>query len=105
MKNNCKHFSAKKWFTEAPGLCCFWGKINLSTIQDPPESLKIPLSQDSPAAKHFRRNLLKYNSVFQMTSFGADTNVTNFGLLITNKNLWAELSFDGWSSSTTQRIL
>ena len=52
-------------------------KINLPTIQDPPEFLKSLLLQNTPAAKHFRRNLLKYNSTFQMTSFGADKNKKN----------------------------
>ena len=54
---------------------------SLPTIQNPPEFLKSLLLQNTPAAKHFRRNILKYNSAFQMTSFGADKNITDFGFL------------------------
>ena len=83
MKKIYKHSGAKRWSAESSGLCCLEGKTNLPTIQDPSEFLKSILLQNTPAAKHFRRNILKYSSAFQMTSFGTD--MTDFGFLTTYK--------------------
>ena len=43
------------------------------------------LLQNTSAAKHFRKNLLKYNSAFKKTSFGADKNMADFRFLTTYK--------------------
>ena len=43
------------------------------------------LTDDTVAAKQFRKNLLKYNASFMMTSFGADKDCTNIGFFTTYK--------------------
>ena len=79
----CKYCGVKRWPAKSSGLYCLEGKINLPTIQDSLEFLKSLWRQNTPAAKHFRRNLLKYNFTFQMTSLGADKNMTDLGFLTT----------------------
>lgn len=85
MKTICEHCGEREWPAESLGLICLGGKINLPTIEDPPELLKNLLSQSTPAAKCFRRNLLKCNSAFQMTHVRVDKNMTDFGFLTTYK--------------------
>jgi hypothetical protein len=67
----CKHCQALKWEGETDGMCCSNGKVKLPELSFPIEPLKSLLLGDSANAKHFKENLRKYNSSFQMTSFGA----------------------------------
>lgn len=71
MDHICKFCGAQKFKTEAPGLCCSNGKVILPPLKEPPNPLRHYVSGDSPAAKHYQRNNRKYNSIFQLTSFGA----------------------------------
>ena len=81
----CQHCSAKKWPGEAKGLCCSGGKVRLPLIQEPPEPLLHLLTKDDVPAKHFRRNIERYNAAFAMTSFGADKDKTDRGFFTTYK--------------------
>ncbi len=61
----------KKWPGETPGMCCTSGKVKLPPLSDPPPPLMDLMSVDTPESKHFLTQIRKYNSAFQMTSFGA----------------------------------
>ena len=63
------HSCDKKWKDEAP--VCVGGKVSLTQLHVPPESLKELILGLHPLSKHFLDNARKYNTLFQMTSFGA----------------------------------
>ena len=75
MSKNCQYCNAKRWPSEAPGMCCSGGKVTLSKLHNLPQFFCNLLTDDTVAA--FRKNLLKYNASFIMTSFGADRDCTN----------------------------
>jgi len=68
----CNRCGAKKFRKEPAGMCCSGGKVKLLDLNEPPEPLKSLLEGISPQSDHFRANIRKYNSCFQMTSFGAE---------------------------------
>ncbi|GFU70862.1 uncharacterized protein TNCV_1005421 [Trichonephila clavipes] len=55
-------------------MCCASGKVKLPELHSRPEPLSTFLSGVTRVSKHFMENIRKYNSCFQMTSFGA-TNI------------------------------
>ncbi|GFS82586.1 uncharacterized protein NPIL_551101 [Nephila pilipes] len=59
-------------------MCCAAGKIKLPQLREPPEPLKTLLAGYTAESKHFLSNIRKYNSCFQMTSFGAEIITTHF---------------------------
>ncbi|GFU18644.1 uncharacterized protein NPIL_1491 [Nephila pilipes] len=59
-------------------MCCAAGKIKLPQLREPPEPLKTLLAGYTAESKHFLSNIRKYNSCFQMTSFGAEVITTHF---------------------------
>lgn len=67
----CAYCKAMKFKNEAPGLCCFNGKVKLPPLNNPPEPLKTLVSGATPQSKHFMKNIQSYNSCFHFTSFGA----------------------------------
>ena len=81
----CKHCSAFKWKDEHPGMCCSNGKVKLETLQHPPEPLDHLLQGVSQTSKRFLANIRKYNSCFQMTSFGASKEIREQGFMPTFK--------------------
>ena len=84
MSKICTFCSAKKFPGESKGLCCSNGKMsNIVPIQDPPNVLQHLLTNTSDDARHFQKNLRKYNAAFQMTSFGADNDCTDYGFFTT----------------------
>lgn len=72
MQTICQYCNALRFQLEPPGLCCASGKVKLPHLTPPPEPLNSLLSGQEPLSKHFSENIQKYNSVFQMTSFGAN---------------------------------
>lgn len=72
MSTVCQHCNAFRFRHEPPGLCCASGKVKLPQLTQPPEPLASLLSDREPLSKHFLHNIQKYNSTFQMTSFGAN---------------------------------
>lgn len=84
MNKQCVHCKAVKFMNEAPGMCCAGGKVKLPVLEPPPESLQSLIYGNSPTSKHFLTNIQKYNSCFQMTSFGA-TNIIRDGFMPTFK--------------------
>lgn len=72
MHTICQYCNALRFQLEPPGLCCASGKVKLPHLTPPPEPLNSLLSGQEPLSKHFLENIQKYNSVFQMTSFGAN---------------------------------
>ncbi|GFR12144.1 ATP-dependent DNA helicase [Trichonephila clavata] len=85
MSITCQFCSAMKFKGEAPGLCCSGGKVHLPVLRDPPEPLHTLLSSDSVCAKLFRKNIRRYNSCFQMTSFGSSKQIIESGFMPTFK--------------------
>ncbi|XP_053956182.1 uncharacterized protein LOC128861832 [Anastrepha ludens] len=84
MNIECIHCKAIKFRNETPGMCCPGGKVKLPVLELPPEPLHSLVSGNSPTSKHFLLNIKKYNSCFQMTSFGA-TNIIRNGFMPTFK--------------------
>ncbi|GBN99394.1 hypothetical protein AVEN_56491-1 [Araneus ventricosus] len=85
MSVTCEHCEAKKWKGEAPGMCCNRGKVQLPRLIDPPEPLRTLDSAESPMSKHFLTNIRRYNSCFQMTSFGTTKEIRESGYMPTFK--------------------
>ena len=85
MNHLCSYCGALKWAEEASGMCCSSGKIRLSQLQLPPEPLESLMSGATSRSKHFLENIRKYNSCFQMTSFGATNEVCEPGFMPTFK--------------------
>lgn len=71
MDKVCRYCHALKYKNETPGMCCSSGKTVLPPLQVPPEPLLSLVSDTHPDSAHFLSNIRKYNSCFQMTSFGA----------------------------------
>ena len=71
MSNQCRWCNALKWKEEAPGICCSAGKVQLSPYEQLPEPLYSLIMNIHPEHGHFMNVIRKYNSCFQMTSFGA----------------------------------
>jgi hypothetical protein len=67
----CKYCKALKYSGESIGLCCTGGKVKLPQLVPPPDPLRSLVSGMDLDSKHFLANIQKYNSCFQMTSFGA----------------------------------
>ena len=77
MDKECQHFHAFKYKGESAGFCCASGKVVLPPLNSPPEPLKTPLAGATLQSKLFLRKIRKFNSCFQMTSFGATKIVQN----------------------------
>lgn len=73
----CLYCQALKFRKEATGMCCASGKVVLSPLPTPPEPLKSLLAGESDDSKLFLCKTRKFNSCFQMTSFGA-TKICDF---------------------------
>lgn len=69
----CRYCKAFKFRGETPGMCCASGKVKLPPLPPPPQALNELLSGNNNRSKHFLKNISRYNSCFQMTSFGATT--------------------------------
>ncbi|XP_028967934.1 uncharacterized protein LOC114828343 [Galendromus occidentalis] len=70
MDKICAHCRAIKFKAEPPGMCS-GGRVKLPELSPPPEPLASRLLGETTQAKHFLANIRRYNSCFQMTSFGA----------------------------------
>lgn len=68
----CPKCHAKKWKDETHGLCCADGKVVLHQFEDLPDLIKSLIDNSHPLSKHFFDNSRRYNTLFQMTSFGAN---------------------------------
>ena len=67
----CPYCNALKFNGETMGMCCASGKVKLPLLAAPPEPLKTFLTGTTSESKRFLSQIRKYNSCFQMTSFGA----------------------------------
>jgi hypothetical protein len=52
------------------GTCCNQGKVAVTQLRQPPDSLQLLLTGTSTSAKHFRRDIRKYNAALAMCSLG-----------------------------------
>jgi hypothetical protein len=84
MDKVCSYCGALKFKNETPGMCCVGGKVKLQQLFPPPEPLSAFVSGVTSQSKHFLANIRKYNSCFQMTSFGA-TNIVRENYMPTFK--------------------
>lgn len=71
MDSLCLHCHALKFKNESIGMCCSNGKVKLPPLNEPLEPLRSYVSGIDNLSKHFLELIRQYNSVFQMTSFGA----------------------------------
>lgn len=53
-------------------MCCSGGKVEIKQIAEPPQPLKELLTLSTETSRHFVKNIRRYNTAFQMTSFGAN---------------------------------
>ncbi|GFS89349.1 uncharacterized protein NPIL_207001 [Nephila pilipes] len=74
----CPHCKALKFCGESKGMRCAAGKIKLPQLREPPEPSKTLLAGYIAESKHCLSNIRKYDSCFQMTSFGAEVITTHF---------------------------
>ncbi|GBO25852.1 hypothetical protein AVEN_210477-1 [Araneus ventricosus] len=70
MSSKCTFCGALKFEAEASGLCCSNGKVSLPELPELPEPLKSLMEGNHPKSKEFLSMIRKYNSSFQVTSFG-----------------------------------
>ncbi|VVC30388.1 Hypothetical protein CINCED_3A012870 [Cinara cedri] len=77
MNKQCQHCHALKYKGESAGFCCASGKVILPPLNSSPEPLKALLTGATSQSKWFLRKIRKFNSCFQMTSFGATKIVQN----------------------------
>ena len=84
MDNLCRYCFALKFKNETPAMCCAGGKVKLPELHPPPDPLATLVSGVTSQSKHFLANIRKYNSCFQMTSFGA-TNIVRDNYMPTFK--------------------
>ena len=66
----CKFCLARRWKDKPAGMYCASGKVRLPELQLPPALLLTYLSGEPADSAEFFKNIRRYNSVFQMTSFG-----------------------------------
>jgi hypothetical protein len=85
MDKICRHCSAKKYQGEPPGMCCNNGKVRLPLLDSPPDEFLSYMTATTPESRHFLQNIRRYNSCFQMTSFGATSIVEEPGFMPTFK--------------------
>lgn len=88
----CLHCKALKFSGETPGLCCAGGKVKLPHLVPPPEPLRSLVSGMGSDSTHFLANIQKYNSCFQMTSFGA-SHIVQDNFMPTFKVIATQMSF------------
>jgi hypothetical protein len=81
----CPHCAAYKWKDEPPGMCCSNGKVKLTPLFPPPDPLGRLMLGTTSMSKHFLENIRRYNSCFQMTSFGATREIREPGFMPTFK--------------------
>ncbi|GBM52330.1 hypothetical protein AVEN_126406-1 [Araneus ventricosus] len=70
MSSKCAICGALKFEAEASGLCCSNGKVSLLELPQLPEPLKSLMEGIIQNRKEFLSMIRKYNSSFQITSFG-----------------------------------
>ncbi|GFX87395.1 helitron_like_N domain-containing protein [Trichonephila clavipes] len=80
----CTYCGAQKFKNETPGVCCAGGKAKLPDLRSPPEPLLTLVSGKTSQSKKILKHIRKYNSCFQMTSFGA-TNIVSANYMPTFK--------------------
>lgn len=68
----CKWCHALKWKGESEGMCCKSGRVILPPLAKVPEPLFSLMNGKHESSEHFLDSMRKYNSCFQMTSFGAN---------------------------------
>ena len=69
---HCSNCGALKFEKETDSLCCSKGKIQLDEFPQPQTFLQHLYEGIDRNGKHFLANIRKYNSAFQMTSFGCN---------------------------------
>lgn len=77
MDKKCRYCNALKFKHETPGMCCASGKVVLTALNPPPEPLKSLMLGDTQESRLFLSKIRKFNSCFQMSSFGATKIVTH----------------------------
>jgi len=68
----CSHCGALKFPGEAESFCCSKGNVQLQPFPQPQLFLQHLYEGMDSNSKHFLNNIRKYNSAFQMTSFGCN---------------------------------
>lgn len=77
MDKECQYCHAFKYKGESAGFCCASGKVVLPPLNLPPEPLKTLMTGVTSESKLFLNKIRKFNSCFQMTSFGATKIIRN----------------------------
>ena len=72
LSSQCVNCGALKFEKEIDSLCCSKGKVQLDDFPWPQPYLQHLYEGIGSNGKHFLANICKYNSAFQMTSFGCN---------------------------------
>ena len=72
LSSQCVNCGALKFEKETDSLCCSKGKVQLDEFPCPQPFLQHLYEGIDSNGKHFLANIRKYNSAFQMTSFGCN---------------------------------
>lgn len=83
MDKSCRFCSALKWKDETAGMCCSNGKVSLPLLDEPEKPLKTLFLYEAEESWYFLNRIRKYNSCFQMTSFGIDREIIMPGFSLT----------------------
>ncbi|GBM08834.1 hypothetical protein AVEN_57393-1 [Araneus ventricosus] len=70
MSSKCTFCGALKFEAQTSGLCCSNGKFSLPELPQLPEPFKCLMEGNHSKSKEFLSMIRKYNSSFEMTSFG-----------------------------------
>lgn len=70
--NVYRHYDAQKFKNETLRMCYANGIVKLEVLNPPPKPLLSLFSGNLVDLKHFLKNILEYNSAFQIVFFGAD---------------------------------
>ena len=68
----CTHCGTLKFPEDTESLCCLKGNVQLEAFPQPQSFLRHLYEGTDSAGRHFLHNIHKYNSAFQMTSFGCN---------------------------------
>ncbi|GBN94868.1 hypothetical protein AVEN_191472-1 [Araneus ventricosus] len=64
-----------QWEKETAGMCCSGGKVSLPLLGEPEEPLKSLLLCDLEESRRYLNRIRRYNTCFQMMSFGVGREV------------------------------
>jgi hypothetical protein len=82
MDKVCQYYKVLKFGSEPSGMCCAGRKAKLPEPDPPPEPSSTLIAGGTEESNLFLKNVRKFDSCFQMTSFGAGEIVRDYYMSI-----------------------